>query len=375
MKLRAGTTSSPSNRDRDPDTERVATRFSEDLVAAALGFLIVTAVYLDGRAHILGLPDSFFTPWHAFLYGDLLLLVGWLAVLSRRAAARLRVNRLASIPAGYGQAVAGAALFAAGGVADMIWHQFFGVESGIDALLSPTHLALFAGGALLFSGPIRATRMRGGASSSWTGTPAVLAVTGITAVAAFALIYLSGFLSDQATFAVSQAPEGTAGHITSEAMASAGLASYLVTSLVIVIPLTFLIRQRLALPGAATFLVLSLGLLAGVLEDFRNPGIILAAAVAGVLADLALYALGRRGSSVRERELVTAVLVPLLLWSGQLLALAAQGPIRWSLAMVTGVIIVSAGISFAAVFVLRFAWPDSAPPPEKHAGPVTTGRG
>ena len=373
MKLRSGTTSSPSNRDRDPDEERGATRVSEDLVAAALGLLIVTAVYLDGRAHILGLPDSFFTPWHAFLYGDLLLLVGWLAVLGRRAAVRLRLDRLAIIPAGYGQSVAGAALFAAGGVADMIWHQLFGVESGIDALLSPTHLALFAGGALLFSGPIRATQMRSEASLPWTGLPAVLAVTAIAAVAAFALIYLSGFLSDQATFAVSQAPEGTAEHITSEALASAGLASYLVTSLVIVIPLTFLIRQRLALPGAATFLVLSLALLACVLEDFRNPGIIIAAAVAGVLADLALYALARHSSSMRGRELVMAALVPLLLWSGQLLALAAQGPILWSLEMVTGVVIASAGMSFTAVFVLRFAWSDPAQLPEKAVGSGTAG--
>lgn len=256
----------------------------------------------------------------------------------------------------------------------MIWHHFFGVESGIDALLSPTHLALFAGGALLFSGPIRASRMRGEASIPWAAPSAILAVTAIAAVAAFALIYLSGFLSDEPTFAVSQAPEGTADHITGEALASAGLASYLVTSLVIVIPLTFLIRQRLALPGAATFLVLSLALLACVLEDFRKPGIIIAAAVAGVLADLALYALARHGSSVRERELLMSALVPLLLWSGQLLALAAQGPILWSLEMVTGVVIVSAGMSFAAVFVLRFAWSDPAQTSEKAAGQGTAGK-
>ncbi|NKR10605.1 MULTISPECIES: hypothetical protein [unclassified Paenarthrobacter] len=56
---------------RGPLTSTVA----EDLVAAVLGLVIVTAVYFDGRAHILGLPDSFFTPWHAFLYGGLLLLL------------------------------------------------------------------------------------------------------------------------------------------------------------------------------------------------------------------------------------------------------------------------------------------------------------
>lgn len=206
---------------------------------------------------------------------------------------RQRSDRLAIIPAGYGQAVAGAAVFAAGGVGDMVWHQLFGVEFGIDALLSPTHLALFAGGALLFSGPIRAARLRRGASSPWTGLPAVLSGTAIAAVAAFALSYLSGFLADQATVALSHAPEGTAEHITSEAMASAGLASYLVTSRVMVTPLASLIRHGLALPGAATFLVVSLAVLASVvLADFPNPGVILAAAVAGVLADVALFGVG-----------------------------------------------------------------------------------
>ncbi|SFN81153.1 Uncharacterised protein [Nocardia asteroides] len=37
----------------------------------------------------------------------------------------------------------------------MGWHIRFGVESGLDALFSPTHLLLFTGAALLFSGPQR----------------------------------------------------------------------------------------------------------------------------------------------------------------------------------------------------------------------------
>ncbi|MGY4542029.1 hypothetical protein ACVWY0_001942 [Arthrobacter sp. UYNi723] len=208
MKVRSRSGSSSSaHRSGPAPGHAAATLVAEDLVTSGFGLLIVTAVYLDGRAHILGLPDSFFTPWHAFLYGGLLLLVGWLAVLGRRAAARLRVARLAVVPAGYGHAVAGAADFGAGGISDMVWHQLFGVEFGIDALLSPTHLASFAGGALLFSGPIRASRLGEGSSSRLMGLPAMLAVAAISAVAAFALSYLSGFLADQGTMAVSHAPK------------------------------------------------------------------------------------------------------------------------------------------------------------------------
>lgn len=372
MKAQSGTNSSESGH-HGQDEASAATHVNEDLVTALLGLLIVSAVYFDGRAHVLGLPDSFFTPWHAFLYGGLLLLVGWLAVLGRRVAARQRSGRSAAIPSGYGQAFAGAALFAASGVADMVWHQVFGVEVGIEALLSPTHLALFAGGALLFSGPVRAHRLRLGVPSPRAGLPAVLSVTAIAAVAAFALSYLSGFLANQATVPVPHAPAGTAEHMVSEAITSAGLASYVVTSLVIVVPLAFMVRRGLAVPGAATFLVVALAVLASVLADFPNIGVILAAAVAGVFADVALFSLGRLGSSARVRELVVAVLLPLLLWPGQLLAIGAKDPIVWSLEIVTGLVIVSAVMSFAAVFVLPFDRPSAVESPES-ARPRSAGR-
>lgn len=34
----------------------------EDAAFAVLGMAVVSAVHADGRAHIVGLPDSFFTP-------------------------------------------------------------------------------------------------------------------------------------------------------------------------------------------------------------------------------------------------------------------------------------------------------------------------
>lgn len=324
----------------------------EDLVSSVLALQIVTAMYFDGRAHVLGLPDSFFTPWHGFLYGGLLLMVGWLVVLSRLAARRLGVRRFAVVPAGYRQAMAGAMVFALGGVADMVWHQVFGVEFGIDALLSPTHLALFVGGSLLFSGPVRAVRLRGGASGPLGTVPAGLSVAAIGATAAFALSFLSGFLSDQAAYALSRAPEGTVDHIVADALVSAGLGSYIVTSLVIVVPLTLMLRLDIAWPGAVFFLVTSLAVLASALADFPNAWVIVAGAVAGGTAEIVLASLRRRGTTARARELVLAPLLPLLLWPGQLLAVAASGPVRWSAAMIAGVVILSSALSFAAVLVL-----------------------
>ena len=334
---------------------------TEDFVSAVLGLLIVAAVYLDGRAHVLGLPDSFFTPWHALLYGSLATLIGWLAVICRRAAVRRSGDRLAVVPAGYARALIGAAVFAAGGAADMIWHQIFRVEFGIDALMSPTHLALFSGGALLLSGPVRAHRLRGAPSSLLVRLPSIMAVTGMTAIVAFALIFLSGFLADESTHTVGHFPEGSAEHIAAESIASAGLASYVLTSLVVVVPLTYLIRANLAGPGTVLFLVSSLATLALVLANFPNALIAVTAVLAGALGDLILLGLRHFGADARIQELVLAALVPALLWSGQLLAVGAAEPIRWSVEMVSGVVTLSAAASFTAVFAFRRVYANAVP--------------
>ena len=325
---------------------------TEDLVAALFGILIVVALYLDGRAHVLGLPDSFFTPWHAFLYGGLLLFIAWLAVISRRAATRHRLARVAVIPAGYGYAVVGAGLFTVGGVSDLIWHQIFGVEFGLDALLSPTHLLLFVGGALMLTGPVRAFHGPAVRLTMVTRVSATLAVLGITAIAAFALSFLSGFITDSATFAVGRAPSGTEAHILAESLAEAGLGSYVITTLVLVIPLVYLERLRLATVGTTSLLVTSVALLATTLENFQNTGIVIAAFGAAALTDVALLALRRVHVSLRAQELALAALLPLLLWSGQLLVTNMTQGVLWSLEMVTGVVIVSALAAFATVFVL-----------------------
>ena len=55
----------------------------QDVLTAALGAIVVVAIHLDGHAHVLNLPDSFFTPWHGVLYGGVTALSGWLLLLGR----------------------------------------------------------------------------------------------------------------------------------------------------------------------------------------------------------------------------------------------------------------------------------------------------
>jgi hypothetical protein len=99
--------------------------------------------------------DSFFNPWHAMLYSGLLATVAFLTIAVARNARQGVLWRLA-LPLGHGKTAVGLALFAMGGVSDMIWHLLFGFEGSIDILFSPSHLLIFTGMALTVSGPLRA---------------------------------------------------------------------------------------------------------------------------------------------------------------------------------------------------------------------------
>ena len=332
----------------------------EDAVFAVLGLVVVSSVYADGRAHILGLPDSFFTPWHAFLYGGLAVTILWFGMMCRRAARRFAARGFAAIPAGYRYTAVGAALFAIGGVADMIWHLIFGVEFGIDALLSPSHLLLFIGGGLLLSGPILAFLRREDARIP-ARFPALLAVIGITGVAAFALSFLSAFITGAPTMPITHEPEGTEAHIVAEGLASAGLGSFIVTSLVLVLPAVFLLRARAWFPGALTGLITAVAVMASSLTGFQNPETVIAAFVSAGVLDIALVVFRRR-THERVLELLVSAGLPLLVGTGQLLAIAARHGLGWSEEMSSGVVLVSALVSFLVVLVIGWQRTTSGTP-------------
>jgi hypothetical protein len=313
---------------------------SRAVVAALLGAAVVVAIHLDGRAHVLNLPDSFFTWWHALLYGSVTALAGWLLVIGWAEGARS--GRLFAMPAGYRLSLAGAGLFLAGGVADLLWHGAFGVEAGVDALLSPSHLVLFTAGALMLAGPVRAAR----AGADSTGLAAVVvAVTSLAGLAAFALSYLSAYFTDAPARAVPHYPEGTPEHSAVEVPASWGLASFLVTGLVLALPLAYLVlRWRLPF-GAVTGYAAALSLLAVTLIDWQRLYAVAVTAAAGLIVDVILAVGQRRGWPVRTRAVVAAAALPGLALAGLLIGEAVAETVAWPAALTAGVVVLSAGLA------------------------------
>lgn len=151
---------------------------------------LATGAYVDGWAHN-HIPEleTFFTPWHAILYSGYLSSVSVLLVwmLLRRKSGH---RGLQIIPEGLEFSLTGMLIFFFGGLGDMLWHIVFGIEAGIEALLSPTHLLLATGVFLMASGSAKHwIYLHTIHPRRWTHFPLALSVT----FALMVLTYMTQF--------------------------------------------------------------------------------------------------------------------------------------------------------------------------------------
>lgn len=303
-------------------------------VTLLAGTWVVLGVFVDGWAHINRSGfETFFTPWHALLYSGAGVLFGWLLFPGRPVSRRDRV-----------WAAAAAVTFAIGGGGDLLWHEIFGVETGLDALVSPTHLLLLAGGLLGVTAPLRESRGPRTAESSGAFAGVVSGALA-AALSAFFLLYVSPFTTDAPSLVLTSIPEGAPGHGEAEAPAVVGLAGYLVTTVLIVVPLLWLLTHRRLPFGGVTLLVTAVATLSAAVTQFEQPLAPLAALLAGVGADAVARAADRLPAGARL-PLVGAA-VPLLLWSAQLTALALTAAVRWPAELVIGAPVLSAMLGAA----------------------------
>ncbi|PSQ19552.1 hypothetical protein BRD00_01415 [Halobacteriales archaeon QS_8_69_26] len=150
-----------------------------DGVITVLSVLMVAGLVADLRAHATGLSfeeEGFLTTAHVFFYAMFLGIVATLLVAVHRERRR-GASLPEAVPAGYGWAVVGVAVFGTGGAADYVWHSAFGFEQGIEALVSPSHTMLAVGGALFLAAPLRAAWIREGRPAGAAVIPLVVSAT------------------------------------------------------------------------------------------------------------------------------------------------------------------------------------------------------
>jgi hypothetical protein len=316
--------------------------------------LLIGGVFTDGWAHFNrpGL-ETFFTPWHAILYSGLSVMTLWLAVVAWRASnGDIRTAR-ESLPRGYGLAFVGAALFALGGVTDLLWHQIFGIEIAVDALLSPTHLLLGAGGILILSTGMRSQGLLRSSGAGRWNAPAKVSLALTLAVVVFFLLYVSPFIEPQVLESFTPTAENTPGHQAAELPVMAALASYLVTTLVMTLPLILMTRGRPNIPtGGPVLLVATVAFLPVVVGDL--PGVPLAGALGAVLGSV-VFEIAHRvllvGGSYGTTVWAAPGLLAFLVWSGQLAGLALADALRWPVSLWSGVVVLSALLAAVTGFV------------------------
>ena len=342
---------------------------SEDLTFVACTLWLIVGLGLDGWAHRTRPElESFWTPWHAVFYAGFTAAAGWLVFLIYR-----RIYRRApsvgsltdAIPPGYELSVVGLGLFAVGGVGDAIWHTIFGVESSIDALLSPTHLLMLVGGTMAASAPVRAAWRDPSESDSPT-LGRFLAPTASTAAVAsafaFFFLYANGFNNWPMQYEYIP--------FESEVLAAYGVLATQASTVILVGSVLLLLRRWNPPFGAFLIIYGVIGFFMAGLDGFTNPWQVLAPAAGGLTADVVL--LRAAGRSRRWRAAAAGLAVPLVMWTVSTIAHQVAWGILWPPELWAGQIVLAMLVGYMLSLV---AFPPPAPSEATAAlaTPATTG--
>ncbi len=304
---------------------------------------LMIGVTLDGWAHN-HVPslETFFTPWHGVLYSGYLAIAVFLLVTlvlnHRRGYTWQR-----ALPAGYGLSLFGAAIFAIGGVLDLLWHTLFGIEKSVEALLSPTHLMLAFGAILMLGGPFR---------SAWLRQPSEGVTEGRNLFPMlFSLAYMLTILTFFTQFANPIANSFADQH-TIEGLVDLGIASILLQT-AIFMGAVLIVMRRWWLPFGAFTLIYTISSVVSSLMAKSSPviGVALLAALTGLVIDV-LYRVLR---PTRERTVeirIFAFLTPIVIYCIYFLALAAIKGIAWSVHLWVGSIVMSGIVGLLLSYVL-----------------------
>ncbi|GGK37389.1 hypothetical protein GCM10010124_32690 [Pilimelia terevasa] len=265
---------------------RILPSYRFDLISALLGLWMFVGLLLDAWAHSIYGVESFFTAWHAVLYTGFLATSAWLgwAVLQPMLAG---ARGLQAVPYGYALAVAGLVLFGVCAVADLVWHEIFGIENGFDVLFSPSHLGLITGGVLIGTGPVRSRWGRGVGRGLRVEFPLLLGLTLSVMPVFMFLEYGDALVWDPRAVVEVLSVRPDFGPNTRGT--SAFSAAVVITTLMLLGPLLMLSRRGPVPPGAAVGVYATATLVQVSVTGAAFPHVKIATVVAGVLVEVLLY--------------------------------------------------------------------------------------
>ncbi|MQG19255.1 MAG: hypothetical protein FI687_05725 [SAR202 cluster bacterium] len=203
--------------------------------------LFLSGCWLDASAHtyIGGDLNSFFTPWHAVLYSGYVILT--ISILLEK-----YISKNSSWDMGF----LGITIFGIGGVSDAIWHTILGIEEGIEALISPSHLFLFIGGFLMLAHIIASQPSKKSLDFS-----TIISIASIYSLIMFITQFMNPFLSVYEFFFTDWKQELAAGSLFFQA---------LLTNIVFLYILKFNIsKKQIVIIYLTSFLLLSIHALLG----------------------------------------------------------------------------------------------------------------
>ncbi|MCU1496672.1 MAG: hypothetical protein JWM47_625 [Acidimicrobiales bacterium] len=324
--------------------------------------VLVTTIGLAGDIarhlqHPESLENDFISGWHLVLYGGVASVGAFIGLGAIRRGP------------GYVGAVAtgsiGFALLSLGGALDAAWHEAFGTEAAVEALVSPPHLVVFAGLAFLLTAPVvvlwKREARRLGLIASVAAMVSVVSMVLVTSLFTGFLSPLSGGLSLQAGYV-----EPLVGESVQEYDTVRGLGIAVWTAAMLAAAMAVLLVRFRLVPGVLFLGFVLLGLpplfvngstgVGGTTSvDIFNP-LTVAFAVAGVTAEACIALMGRPTLG-RIGASVTGAAVASSLWAATFAVLHSDGRLQWTEALWAGTVTLSAlvGATVGALVALPVA--------------------
>lgn len=326
---------------------------------------IVTTVGLAGDiARHLQRPDDlegdFLSSWHLVLYGGVTAVALWLGVGAWRHGPRF----LRSV----GTTTIGFAFLAIGGPADAAWHEIYGTEANLEALVSPPHLMVFTGLALLLASPVVVLWRRPATRLSLV--PSVIALSSVVSVVLVISLF-TGFLSPLAsglTLSVGyQEPMVGESYIDYDQVRGLGIAVW--TTAVLSAAFTIILVRFKPMPGLTAVSIFLCGAPALALtEPEVIAPLVVGYAIAGLVVEAMIWLVGRPTLG-RIGASATGFLLGSMLWAATFAQLAQDDRLGWSQSLWSGTILLSGMVGAAMAALVALPAPTGAAVVDSPIGP------